>query len=72
MKTKTLIIAAVLSMILLTSCREHKEAEKEVEADVKIEKVEEQVEIEEQPEIDTDEKRRLDSIRQVKEHGHAH
>lgn len=54
MKTKTLIIAAVLSMILLTSCREHKEAEKEVEADVKIEKVEEQVEIEEQPEIDTD------------------
>ena len=66
MKTKTLIIAAVLSMSLLSSCREQKEAEKEADVDVKIEKTEEQ------PEVDEDEIRRLDSIRQVKEHGHAH
>ena len=66
MKTKILIIAAVLSMSLLTSCREQKETEKEAEVDAKMEKVEEL------PEIDEDEKRRLDSIRQVKEHGHAH
>ena len=66
MKTKTLIIAAVLSMSLLTSCREQKETEKEAEVEATIEKVEEL------PEIDEDEKRRLDSIRQVKEHGHAH
>ncbi len=66
MKAKTLIIATILSLGLLTSCREQKHTEKEAEADVKIEQ------IEEQPEIDVDEKRRLDSIRQVKEHGHAH
>ena len=66
MKTKTLIIAAVLSMSLLSSCREQKEAEKEADVDVIIEKTEEQ------PEVDEDEIRRLDSIRQVKEHGHAH
>jgi len=66
MKTKTLVIAAVLSMSLLTSCREQKETEKETEVDAKIEKVEEL------PEIDEAEKRRLDSTRQVKEHGHAH
>ena len=66
MKTKILIIATVISLSLLTSCREQKNTEKEAEAEVKIEQVEEQ------PEIDVDEKRRLDSIRQVKEHGHAH
>ena len=66
MKTKTLIIAAFISISLLSSCREQKEAEKETEVDVKVEKVEEQ------PEVDEDEIRRLDSIRQVKEHGHAH
>lgn len=66
MKTKILIVATVISLSLFTSCREQKHTEKEAEAEVKIEQVEEQ------PEIDVDEKRRLDSIRQVKEHGHAH
>lgn len=67
MKNKILIIAVVLSLSLFTSCRDQKEVEKEADLDVKIEKVEEQPE-----EIDEVEKRRLDSIRQVKEHGHAH
>ena len=66
MKTKTLIIATVLSLSLMTSCREQKETETEVEVDAKIEQVEEKTE------IDEAEKKRLDSIRQVKEHGHAH
>lgn len=66
MKAKTLIIATILSIALLTSCREQKEAEKEADVDVKIEKVEEQ------PEVDEAKKRQLDSIRQVKDHGHAH
>jgi len=66
MKTKTLVIATVLSLSLITSCREQKETEKEAEVEATIEKVEEL------PEIDEVEKRRLDSIRQVKEHGHAH
>jgi hypothetical protein len=65
MNAKTPIIVTILSLSLLTSCREQKHTEKE--ADVKIEQIEEQPEI-----IDNDEKRRLDSIRQVKEHGHAH
>ena len=50
----------------LVEAKAGEEAEKEAEAEVKIEQVEAQ------PEIDVDEKRRLDSIRQVKEHGHAH
>ena len=66
MKTNTLIIATVLSLSLMASCREQKETEKEAEVDVTIEKVKEL------PEVDETEKRRLDSIRQVKEHGHAH
>jgi hypothetical protein len=66
MNAKTPIIVTILALSLLTSCREQKDTEKEAEAEVKIEQVEEQ------PEIDVDEKRQLDSIRQVKEHGHAH
>jgi hypothetical protein len=66
MNAKTPIIVTILALSLLTSCREQKDTEKEAEAEVKIEQVEEQ------PEIDVDEKRRLDSIRQVKDHGHAH
>ena len=70
MKTKTLIVATILSLCLFTSCREQKNNEKEVQEVVQEEVIVKQVE--EQPEIDIDEKRRLDSIRQVKEHGHAH
>ncbi len=66
MKAKISIIATILFLSLLTSCREQKNTEKEAEAEVKIEQ------IEEQPEVDIAEKRRQDSIRQVKEHGHAH
>lgn len=66
MNAKIPIIVTILSLSLFTSCREQKHTEKKARAEVKIEQ------IEEQPEIDVAEKRRLDSIRQVKEHGHAH
>ena len=66
MKAKISIIATILFLSLLTSCREQKNTEKEAEAEVIIEQ------IEEQPQVDIAEKRRQDSIRQVKEHGHAH
>ena len=66
MKAQISIIATILFLSLLTSCRDQKTTEKEVEAEVKIEQ------IEEQPVVEIAEKRRQDSIRQVKEHGHAH
>jgi len=64
MKNKTLIIALALSTGILMSCREEKKAEEPAETEVTTPVVEDT--------IDKDEKRRLDSIRQVKEHGHAH
>lgn len=68
MKTKSLIIALTLSMGLFTACNDKKKTEEKVETEV-ISK-EDRTPAEES--IDKDQKRRIDSIRQVKEHGHAH
>lgn len=68
MKTKTLIIALTLSIGLFTACTDEKKTEEKVETEI-ISK-ENRTPAEEN--IDKDERRRLDSIRQVKEHGHAH
>ena len=68
MKTKTLIIALTLSLGLFTACTDKKKTKEKVETEVISE--ENKTPVEEK--IDKEEKRRLDSIRQVKEHGHAH
>lgn len=68
MKTKTLIIALSLSIGFLTACTDKKNTESNTETEVIAKDSKKEVE----STIDKDEKRRLDSIRQVKEHGHAH
>jgi len=68
MKTRTLIIALTLSIGLFTACTDKKKTEEKVETEIISE--ENRTSIEDT--IDEAEKRRLDSIRQVKEHGHAH
>lgn len=67
MKIKTLIIALIVSVAFLTACTDKKKSEDNTETEVIIEK-----KTTDDNAIDKDEKRRLDSIRQVKEHGHAH
>jgi hypothetical protein len=68
MKTRTLIIALTLSIGLFTACTDKKKTETKPETEVKsLEKRTSQEDT-----IDETEKRTLDSIRQVKEHGHAH
>ncbi len=68
MKTKTLIIILTLSIGLFIACTDKKKNEKKVETEIKSEENKTSVEYN----VDEVEKRRLDSIRQVKEHGHAH
>ena len=68
MKTRTLIIALTLSIGLLTACTDKKKTEEKLETEILTE---ENRTSDENP-IDAAEKRKLDSIRQVKEHGHAH
>jgi len=68
MKTRTLIIALTLSIGLFTACTDKKKTEKKPETEIKVE--EKTISIEDN--VDEAEKRKLDSIRQVKEHGHAH
>ncbi|MBC8769839.1 hypothetical protein H4O18_17705 [Arenibacter sp. BSSL-BM3] len=68
MKTKTLIIALTLTIGLFTACTEKKKTEKKPEIEIKSE--ENRTSLEDN--VDEAEKRKLDSIRQVKEHGHAH
>ena len=68
MKTKTLIIVVSLSVGLLTGCTDKKKSEKKLE----IETTSKQNKTTIEDSIDEVEKIRLDSIRQVKEHGHAH
>ena len=68
MKTKTLIIALTLSLGLFTACTDKKKTKDNVETEVISE--ENKTSVEEN--INKEEKRKLDSIRQVKEHGHAH
>lgn len=68
MKTRTLFIALTLSIGLFTACTDKKKTEEKVETEIIAEENKTPVE----DNIDETEKRRLDSIRQVKEHGHAH
>jgi hypothetical protein len=68
MKTRSLIIILIVSIGLFTACTDKKKTTEE--SDTEIISKENKTPVEEN--IDKDEKRRLDSIRQVKEHGHAH
>ena len=68
MKTRTLIIALTLSIGLFTACTDRKKTEKKTEIEIKS--GENRTSIENN--VDEAEKRKLDSIRQVKEHGHVH
>lgn len=68
MKTRTLIIILTLTIGLFIACTDKKKAKEKVETEIITE-------ANRTPEKDTiaeDERRKLDSIRQVKEHGHAH
>jgi hypothetical protein len=68
MKTRTLIIILTLTIGLFIACTDKKKAKEKVETEIITEK-------NRTPEKDTiaeDERKKLDSIRQVKEHGHAH
>lgn len=58
MKTKTLLITLALSIGIFTACTDKKKDEKKKTPTEET--------------TDKAEKRRLDSIQQVKEHGHAH
>lgn len=69
MKTRTLIIALVISAGILTACTDKKKAKKEAQTEVTTKEIKKPV-VEDS--IDKNEKRRLDSLQQVKEHGHAH
>ena len=74
MKTRKLIIALTLFTGLLTACSGEKKTENKIETEVKIES-EIKTEVNTTSVEDNVEKaeiRRLDSLRQVKEHGHAH
>ena len=68
MKTRTLIIALTLSIGLFTACTDKKKTEEKPETVIKS--GENRISIEDN--VEEAEKRKLDSIRQVKEHGHAH
>ncbi|WP_160112187.1 hypothetical protein [Aquimarina sp. AU58] len=63
------MITAVLALAILGACTEKKEKKEENTDPAKVEATQEST-----PEVKIDEaeKARLDSIRQVKEHGHAH
>jgi len=68
MISRTLIIALTLSLGLFTACTDKKKTEEKVETEIISEENKTSVE----DNVDEAEKRKLDSIRQVKEHGHAH
>jgi hypothetical protein len=68
MKTRTLIIALTLSIGLFTACTDKKKTEEKLETEIISEENRTSVE----DNVDEAERRKLDSIRQVKEHGHAH
>ncbi|MFT7072849.1 hypothetical protein [Patiriisocius sp. Uisw_017] len=68
MKTRITLIALTLSIAVFTACTDKKKTEETVETEIISE--ENRTSVDDTNE--EDEKRRLDSIRQVKEHGHAH
>ena len=61
MRIKTLIIALIVSIGLFTACGDKKKLEEKSEKEIRSKE-----------NVDKSEVRGLDSIRQVKEHGHAH
>ncbi|WP_024770264.1 hypothetical protein [Aquimarina macrocephali] len=67
MTIKKSMIIAVLALGVLGACTEKKEKKEENTDPAKVEATQEST-----TEIDEAEKARLDSIQQVKEHGHAH
>ncbi|WP_438422725.1 hypothetical protein [Aquimarina macrocephali] len=69
MTIKKSMIIAVLALGVLGACTEKKEKKEENSDPAKVEATQEST-----PEVKVDEaeKARLDSIQQVKEHGHAH
>ena len=77
MKTKTLLIASTLFVGLLSACSETIKTEEKIETtiessvvtEVKTEVTNTTTNVEK---VDENRKRTLDSLRQVKEHGHAH
>jgi hypothetical protein len=68
MKTRTLIIILTLIIGLFVACTDKKKTKEKMETEIISEEIRTPVE----DYIDEDERRKLDSIRQVKEHGHAH
>jgi len=68
MKRRTLIIALTLLIGVFTACTDKKKAKEKAETEILTEENRTSAE----DAVDKAEKRRLDSIRQVKEHGHAH
>jgi hypothetical protein len=68
MKTRTLIIALTLLIGLFTACTEKKKNKEKPQTEIKSEENKAPI----KDSVAEAEKRKLDSIRQVKEHGHAH
>lgn len=68
MKTRTLIIALTLSIGICTACTDKKKAAEKAETEILTKAHKTTTE----DTVDKAGKRRLDSMRQVKEHGHAH
>ena len=68
MKTRTLIIALTLSIGLFTACTDKKKTKEKPNTEIKSGENKTSI----KDSVDEVEKRKLDSIRQVKEHGHAH
>jgi uncharacterized lipoprotein len=73
MTIKKSMIITVLALGTLGACTEKKEKKEETTDPAKVEATQESTpEVKKTEEVDEAEKTRLDSIKQVKEHGHAH
>jgi|GEM_PF-3946543 len=68
MKTRTLITALTLSIGLFAACADKKKTEEKFETET----ISEENRTSAEESNNESEKNRLDSVRQVKEHGHAH
>jgi hypothetical protein len=73
MKIRIIIIALICSFGVFSACTEKKKTEEtKTENKIETEVISKEDKTPVVNTIDKAEKRRLDSIRQVKEHGHAH
>lgn len=68
MKTKKILLTLTIAIGLFSSCTEKKTTEEKSKTEVVTEAKKANV----VDTIDKAERKRLDSLRQVKEHGHAH